>query len=820
MNECIKTKCWAIISFAGLLACLIFSLWFILNPVIVCYLPSGRNLFLWPFKPAVIIRVSLIMIGVFLGVASYVISCFALRKYEEHRRDALSSFVHLMRPTCLLPISAVVILAADKMPWGAVANAILFVPITVISLIIIQIYQGTYQKSAEKVSPYIIPLVLWLVATIGYSLLGYHVTLTVGEHSGDEGHYIIQAKSLYYDRDLDIKNNLEEIVDFNKGANLHELRHYLHIAPNSSDGHWYSWHPWGLPLIMAPFWGGGLVLRHILLGMMGGFGCLGIFLLCRRVGASISASLISVLLFGTSVYWALHTARFLPEVLGATLFVWIFWAISIQRDKPWMTTILTALFCTYLLTVHVRFLPLSLMGIGFYGLFALCSTQKWSSKIIRLTIFTFLCLAGYIIYFLIQKRMYSGDISGYGSPKVLFSYPLGAWGIIAGTRGAVSIFPLFIWMAAAQIVWVIADKKNRLLSISLLVTFLVCLFTSCTTTYYVGGSCLPGRYLLAVVPLFLPAGALMLDRSTLIARWWFIFLGLLSVALCILTVVFLPVLGREFVHPLHNLSINVACLYGIFDPYCSFLYETPPFSRLYTTVFMILCFVGTLAVIILPHKHKMLAFLLIILIVVSGGACHLFQSEQRPKYRTKKQLACILSSLDLDRIYVSGDIEQSTSLFSISKYVFPGVKNKLSVTTKNLGVRCKNGVLSQPRLEDNDWAGRGYRWTTLTRPFKPTHGNKILHISGYLSGNATPVFALREGSTTLYEGQIESKDNQIDSNYAFYCHGNRGHLYILLRLEGGESTFHLKELYWSPYSEKFLQQANLRLPEEAIQSRP
>jgi len=145
---------------------------------------------------------------------------------------------------------------------------------------------------------------------------------------------------------------------------------------------------------------------------------------------------------------------------------------------------MTAACCIYLSFAHTRFLPLSLMGIGFYGLFGLCSKEKWMPKIVRLTVFTILCLAGYTIYFAVQQSMFGGF--SYPVSRTLFSYPLGAWGNIAGTRGVVSLFPLFIWLIAAEIAWIITDKKKRMFASAILIIFLVGLFTSCTNTSYTG----------------------------------------------------------------------------------------------------------------------------------------------------------------------------------------------------------------------------------------------------------------------------------------------------------------------------------------------
>jgi hypothetical protein len=84
---------------------------------------------------------------------------------------------------------------------------------------------------------------------------------------------MIQAQSLYEDRDWDIQNNL--MKEFHVTDPSEMDRSYTHIAPTSRGHHWYSWHPCGLPLLIAPLWGCGMIFQQLFLGMILALGCVG-----------------------------------------------------------------------------------------------------------------------------------------------------------------------------------------------------------------------------------------------------------------------------------------------------------------------------------------------------------------------------------------------------------------------------------------------------------------------------------------------------------------------------------------------------------------
>jgi hypothetical protein len=756
---------------------------------------------------------------------------------QAHRRasqETLSPcwrrWIFILMPLSLLPLGAVASLLADVLPPGLVSNVLFFLPVLIATVVINRAIAGIPSTAADEASTR-----RWAWRILGGTMLffmgvGCYLSATTGEHAGDEGYYLIQARSLFQDGDLDLKNNLiQQGVDFLPDIDHNAFKREMapakadmesaHIAPNCLGGHWYSWHSFGLPLLLAPFWPGGMPLRQLLLGLISGAGCAGMLLLGRRLGASLRSSLVAVLLFAGSVYWTIYSVRSIPEVLGASLLIWVFWGIAAQQDKPWVSLWVTAACLIYLPFAHLRFLPPGLMGFGLYGLAGLCAGGSWGRKVFRLAVFFIVCLAGAAVFFSVQQQMFASG-SSYPIQGVLFSYPLGAWAILVDAYSVTAVLPLFMWMAGAGMVLVATDRETRWFVLGIGATFVACLLAASTNTSYMGGSTVPGRYALAVVPLLIPVTARMLDRASHAARGWFVFLGMVSIALLVVTLVRLPSFGRDFVMPVAAVSGH-PLLQGLFNPHSSFLFD-PPWTGWVTSVY-VAAGVGVTLVMLLTPRRKARLLAVLAVMVAAGIVGHRARAnrEARSDYDPGR-MAGALSKLNLDRALVfRKEASGAMPLFQASCFVFPDVRNpqrRPSVTTQDLGERSVGETLSQPRIEANDWAGRGFRWTTLTAPISPARGKKLVHVGGRMEGTAGLVLAIREGSHTLFEGPLPSENGRIGSEVEISCRGKSGHLYVLVRLEQGEGVFRLDELYWSPYSARLLQSASLQLPDRRIRS--
>ena len=97
-----------------------------------------------------------------------------------------------------------------------------------------------------------------------------------------------------------------------------------------------------------------------------------------------------------------------------------------------------------------------------------------------------------------------------------------------------------------------------------------------------------------------------------------------------------------------------------------------------------------------------------------------------------------LAGINRERLLIPNQFRSPTNLFDVSCVSFPdfiSATSQAGVTTADLGARMSGRMVSQPRLEVNDWAGRGYAWTTLTEPFEPIAGQMLLHMGGAVEGS-------------------------------------------------------------------------------------
>lgn len=647
-----------------------------------------------------------------------------------------------------------------------------------------------------------------LAGTLLYALAGHTMSSTIGEHVGDEGHYLTQAMSLYEDGDLDLKNNLMP-------ADV-QLRGPLafHIAPNSRAGKYYSWHSYGLSVLLAMIWPAGLWGRHLLLAFIAAGGCAGLYWLARHIGATIRSSLITVILFGLSAYWALFAFRAIPESLGATLLIFGVVGVLLQRERPWGSLFLAAAVVVSLPYAHTRFIPLSLMVWGCYGLWGLGQvTETWLRRCWRMFVFTALCGVGYGLFLYIQNRMF--EASPYPVREVLFSYLPGLWRIFIDERGLLCVMPLAFVLLPAHLVWWVRDPQHRPEAAMLTAMFVACLLTACTNTSCVGGATLGGRYLFVVVPLLVPGTAWMVSRIRAEGRFLFFFMGALSAWMLWLVMSHLGEIRLDFIVPVQAMQrcdVMGGLLRGVFLPYVCFNESAPAWAAGAGVVFVLS---GLGAFFFLGCRPRFLhRFGLVVLggFVVTGVICQGYSLRNRSELPDANVVFDRLVSTDWDR----AEIVRLKPGPAISLYDFMQVK--FSDFNESQGVFLMyqdNGetvravgetTLIIPR---NDWADRPYRWYTLTSPERPEPGRRVFYVEGTVEGDTYPVLAIRQGRRTLYERAIPLRNKRFSQSVEFPTRVRTGKLYYLLRLEGTAPACRITRLYWAPISPRLVTGAGI-----------
>jgi hypothetical protein len=454
------------------------------------------------------------------------------------------------------------LLTAAGFPRGLTSNLLFYFPLAAVAVWTVLAIEGHEQRWDRC-------LIGWraiggtaLAASACFWLVGWYFTVAAGYHSGDEAHYVKQAESLYRDGDLDLRDDLSDVSP--DATALHRS----HISQLSGDGHWYSWHPFGLSLWLAPWVGGGTAARHLALGLLAGLGCGAMLALCRLCGARPTGSWIVSGLFAASLYWGVYACRALPETMGATLTLVLVCAALARGRCPWAMAGVSALCAAALPWVHTRFIPVALLGACLYVVLAWRDRKSATAgAAIECAILGTITLASAAGYLWQHGRMF-GRFVPYPMEGVAFSYPLGMWHILASRSGVLYVLPLFAWLLAAAVMgpW----RSGYRFRASVPPVFLAAvLATSAATPHFVGGASLPGRFLLVVAPLLVSPAAVAFGSATRVARVWLVFLGLVSCAQFALLLARLPAIGNGFRDPAGALRETVPALAGLWTPFRS-----------------------------------------------------------------------------------------------------------------------------------------------------------------------------------------------------------------------------------------------------------
>ncbi len=350
----------------------------------------------------------------------------------------------------------------------------------------------------------------------------------------------------------------------------------------------------------------------------------------------------------------------------------------------------------------------------------------------------------------------------------------------------------------------------RMFALFVLVQFAVVLMTSCGTHLIVGGKCVPGRVLVVVTPRFVPAAAVWRGRAGRPAPWGVLLLSVFAVWVFVLSLLHAERLSKQFVFPIQTLAqvvptFDYLCMPWL-DPYEADLH---PFG---------IVFLAVSAFLFLPlARDRRVAIPALVLLVIAGILAHATNPQRKRSALGPASMTKTLMVADLSHAHChtsGGAAPQAPVDIRSALNLFDGLSTQAiaSVTTEDLGVRQRGNLVCQPRLETNDWAGRGYAWTTVVAPFRSGKGRRLLALTGRLSGTATPVLAVREGAHDVGEMPLEIAHGGHFETCVDFRTENRGDLYILVRLEGGEGTMRLEKIALCPVAPAVADAMELTVP--------
>lgn len=744
----------------------------------------------------------LLTIGIVVVLCAVAVAAFILSRKTSLAVE--SPLAHTLRPLLLLPFLLPIIFLKDVLSDFVVSNTLFYLPLLLFSLVLLRAGQRYGDRLTRRLSPRSI-LLCTLFSILFFGVGGWCFTQSMGEHRGDEGHYIIQAESLYEDGDLDIYNNFDsrekEMIDKGRWS-------YLHISPNSRDGHYYSHHPFGLSLLLAPVTPLGAAGRHIVLALLAGLGVAGMLLLCRLVGASTLATLLVTGMFTFSTYWTIYAFRVLPETAGAALTAWLGVGLLLRKRRQLLANCLVALTVFCLPWLHTRFIPLSLSGAALYGLLLLYDAKSIGRGIKPLAIFCIPVLLGYTVYAAVHLSMFDGGFA-YPMKQLLFSYLPGLGKVFFSNKGLFAVLPLAAVMIVSMVLTLFSNEEHRVHICVFLLLFASVWATSCSTIYWFGGSTLGGRFLLVVSVLFIPYTALAFDKGGPLARWWMIFLGLIPCAFLYSLLSQLPVYDG-FRDIRWETITNIPLLFDLVNPFSAD-----------SSLFGLIVLGASLAIVAGWPMRDRFTPLWAALVV---GAAILFHVPDVPYVydelsdNAKKANARRLQRVALDRAAFGVPTGASTKGLALDEVVqnelgFYSEETIAGVTTINDSAPQAQ-MYRQSQLPVNDWQQRGLRWLTMVPPFQMVSGNKLFTLKGSVQGGVDVVVAVVQfgsrGGTTLVEKKLVIDGAGYVDEKIFFAAPGKGTVHLVVRLENGAGQFRADQLGFYPVNSRFLDYFNLR----------
>jgi len=313
---------------------------------------------------------------------------------------------------------------------------------------------------------------------------------------GDELHYLITAQSIVKDHDIWLENNYQ---------NLKIDKHTV-IGP---DGHEYLYHGLGLfPLTIAvPFSILGRLGVMITLCIATVFLFWQIFNFTKEVteNSKLSALISLVIIF--SLPLANYSFLIFPEIVGALLI--IFNLRSFLKSKGNLFVFISLGLMPW---VHIRLLPVSLTFLLLWG-FKL-HFQKQKKLLILLP--SILLIAS---YFLFLHTIYGSIVptkpySNLGIQTDTGSIPVNLINILIDRQyGLLPFTPIFLLALPGLVLWFRKQPKLVLIVYTITATYLL---PTLRYSDWHGGFSPPGRYLVMILPLFIPAIVFCLLEKRLI----------------------------------------------------------------------------------------------------------------------------------------------------------------------------------------------------------------------------------------------------------------------------------------------------------------
>lgn len=727
-----------------------------------------------------------------------------------------------LAPLGALPLLWIPYWIPAAIPYSTAGNLLFFGSLTLLAWSTLR-FILSIRISVQRPGDRLIIFGLFCLMTVFYTAGGTWISLHFGEHYVDEGHYLIQAKSLKEDGDLDIRNNfgfdVDQAIQERVGAMTNDTRaigarvqqatldtrNHLHISHRSPPDRWFSWHPYGLALLLAPVMDAPLWLRQGVLAVISSTGILFMYQLCLVMGRSRRWSLAILILFSLTTYWFIYSVRALPEMLGATLFAIGLFAAVQANKRPVIHFCLMALSCVCMAIAHPRFLPAAGLIVFLFFIRSVCKVRPAKPVIIFYAVVSAAGLGALGLYLMFNHAAYS-SLTSYPLSGLFGAYPEGSWLLLFSERGLIFGIPAAAVLLAGSLYGITHDAEHRSVHLVGAAGFLGLLMVLGSTDCWDGGPTLYGRYLLVSLPALLPGLVFLAERSRPAGQFFILLLLFASAAFTFIGLYCIDMVGITLLRlPWQAIRLGVPQLSQLFFPYqVSDIMIGWPYhgwQAFHANLFSLALLAGSLVICWPGASGRPLLVTLrlagVLILFITGYIFHQAHGREInrwPPDMVEKYLAkCPVRNASL-----TNASDKKYDLFELSNRFHRW--RPASLTTEDLGARNIASVYVQPRIEENDWAGRKYRWFTLAAPFDPGRGGpRAFRMTGQLEGDSAIDLVIKQGGKELYESRISAMgtNESFTVDAVVDTENFKGHIYLLARIEGdGRANF--EKLFWSP----------------------
>lgn len=307
--------------------------------------------------------------------------------------------------------------------------------------------------------------------------------------NGDEVHYLLAAHSIVYDRDIWLENNYAQgtALIFNPGA--------IDInAAKGLDGHLYPVHGIGYSLLLAPFYAVGKRLGTVIFAAFLSSILFYIsYLFSKKITKEANLSLILASAIFLSVPLFNFSVLNFTEATGA--FISMFVLYSLLSSKNWH--FLVALALSFLPWIHIRYFSVALI-LYLLSVLKIPKNQKYLGLFFPLSI---IC---YLIFLKITFGSFSlfAPYSLFGSTPATGYFFQNLITLFVDRQFGLFVYcPLFLFSVPGAFFWFRKNKTSFLLAASVAVAYLFPVILIDARQGYTP----PGRFLVPVLPLFLPS---------------------------------------------------------------------------------------------------------------------------------------------------------------------------------------------------------------------------------------------------------------------------------------------------------------------------